>query len=187
MPQMAVVGISEVLGRWAYSEIVGGSLKHGYDGREGIDDLRSRWTGGCAYNDLSAAEKCQLGLLCVLAHPTPFVRYLAEIRRFKKVELTKDDLSRVQVMPELDDDMLQGKFMRLAYFMMTYTTNPMDCRNERLPARGYITPSDLLTIGVQNVMVDGYRRAISFMRWAPVNATIHAYVPLEVIGSSIAD
>jgi hypothetical protein len=173
--------IVEVLGRWAYSEIVEGTLAADYDDLEGVEELRNQHRSAVPYEALRDAEKNLLAFLCAVVRPFPFAFYASAIRRFKVIQLTKDQLSQLLVMPQVDADELKGRFVSFGGFFVSTPPNSLkDCRNVIKPSGGYTLPADALTVGLHqqnHVLIDGYHRAVAYMRWAPADATIAAYVP----------
>jgi hypothetical protein len=181
-PTMQTHSIVEVLGRWAYTEVVKGegTLAAHYDNRDGVEELRKQRQDGAPYDALTNAEKHLLAFLCAVVRPVPFTLYASAIRRFELIQLTKDQLSALLVMPQVDAA-LNGKFVRFEDFAISPAPkSPKDCRNVKQPAGEYTKPVDALTVGgspQSGVLIDGYHRAMAFMRWASQDATIAAYVP----------
>src|SRR4051794_23812205 len=63
------IPLLEVQARWAYSEIVDGTLAHSYDPLPNANELRSKRRAGISFDQLTPTEQYNLAFLCVAARP----------------------------------------------------------------------------------------------------------------------
>ena len=171
--------VSEVIARWAYSEITEGTLSHNYDAFPGIEELRAKRREGRKFAELSEGDRYALAFQCSAARPNLMI-FNAGVDWFWKIELTRDGLAKALVPP-----MVTGlpEIMSFEHYVNSTThVDPKDARNVKGNPTGYQSPTEPLTIGryyEHHVLIDGYHRAVRFWKSTPANATIEAFVPLR--------
>jgi hypothetical protein len=169
---------SEITARWAYSEIVDGTLAHIYDSLPWIKELRAIRTAGRKFAALSEEERYALAFQCVAARPMLMV-YMAGVDEFRQAELGREELATVLVPPIVSPE-LTGLVSFERYITSVPPLSLKDARNVQADPASYRGSSEPLTLGrfgENHVLLDGYHRAASFWKSAPQNATVHAFVP----------
>jgi len=168
--------LQNVLARWAYSEIGDANRSSNYDGLRGIEVLRAKRANKVSFPDLLSEDHDALGAMWTFVRGTLF-KYVYTVASFKQIKLTREQLANILVFPEASHD-LKGEFATFQIFMNLPRTDMGDCRGESLP---YDNQAEALTFGHhdgQQVLIDGYHRAVSFWKFAPEGAVIAAYDPV---------
>jgi hypothetical protein len=176
---MAIVSLSDVQARWAYSEIVDSNFQHFYDNAPMIDTLRSKRRSGESYWQLPHDERELLGSFCRRVRPN-LMQYVASVAGFNEVSLSRHQLGVVQVPPNVLGTLDYG-FPPFGEFMMIPASDVQDSRNIVCDPAKYRSPSDPLTIGQYNgksVLIDGYHRAAAFWKCGVPGGSIPAYIPI---------
>jgi hypothetical protein len=177
---MPTLSVLQVQARWAYSEIVDGTLSRNYDGGPNIEELRARRRDGVPLDQLSPQEEYNLAFLCVMTRPNLMI-FLTGVDRLVEVRLNRAEIATLLVPGMISDT---RDFTCFDQLMNTTAKSPKDPRNVLPPPEGYQSPADPLTLGRffdHPVLLDGYHRAALLWNFAPPDTVIHAYVPVQFI------
>jgi hypothetical protein len=168
------VPLSDVLARWAYSEVNDGHASYAYDNKRGVLELRAKRTNGVSFDELSAAECGTLADHCRAVRKNLLVD-LGEIERFDIAEVSRDALADFLV-PRIVSDL--PAIVRFADYMTTTSDHPRDARNVKLRHPTYEPHTDPVTVGRRHeraILLDGYHRAALFWKFGPADGTLLAY------------
>ena len=168
----------DVQARWGYSEILDVGPSHFYNNVNGIEALRAKRRKVVPFDQLGAEERYALAFGCACVRTNLFV-YFVGIKEFDLVQLSRDDLGRLTVPPNVWRDS-QGRFHPFSHYIKTQTDEVGDARLLGPPTNGYQAPPDPLTVGHSYnhpIMLDGYHRAALFWKYGPSDGTLFAYMP----------
>jgi hypothetical protein len=168
------VPLSDVLARWAYSEMSDGHASYAYDSRRGVLELRAKRTNGVSFGELSAAECSNLADHCRAVRKSLLVD-LGEIERFDIADVSRDALAGFLV-PLIVSRL--PTTVRFADYMATTSDDPRDARNVKLRHPTYKPHTDPVTVGRRDqraILLDGYHRAALFWKFGPADDKLLAY------------
>jgi len=176
---VAKISLQEVLARWAYSQISDANLSQDYDRvplyRAQLDDLRNKRGSGVTFNDLDLADRYWLSFMCSCVRPNLMI-FMTGIEQFDEADLDRPGLANVLV-PAMVHGQREAFFLPFVDYIQTSSPDEKDARNVTGDYRPVADAISIGRFGQQLVLLDGYHRAVSFWRFAPIGASIPAYRP----------
>ena len=173
-----LVSVSEVYARWGYSEIDSQNNRAAYDGLiENVKELRALRQAGVPFSQLSEFERKKLATACQ-RHRQFFSPSTSGIDFFEELPIGRPELALLHVHRVVSQG---SSWMTFEEYEKTSSADVGDARNV-IPPVHYASPVDPLTAGRRDgklELIDGYHRAVSFWRYAPLSGSIPFYLPVE--------
>jgi hypothetical protein len=174
------VSLFDVQAHWGWTEI-SGTHSERYGNGSNIEELRRKRENGMFFKELSLDEKYLLAFKCAGLRML-LMTFMTGIQEFDLLQLDRSTFGRLWVPPNVWRDSL-GTWHQFSRYIGTPTEDEQDARRLAIDPEDYQPPQDPVIVGRSfdwPVMIDGYRRAVLFWRFAPANGTIPAYFPRGV-------
>ncbi|MGA8615976.1 MAG: hypothetical protein WB760_30685 [Xanthobacteraceae bacterium] len=181
-----VVSLQKMKARWVCSEIRSPRLAEHYQIDPRVPPLRAK-IETAAFECLAASEIDALVEIFETYRGSYLSHYWADVREFVIEEWSADQLDRVYAMSEVDSSG-EGRYRPFAVFAAaprpTGPTAQIDPRvaADKTPLSTALLTPDPLVVGRYedvHVLIDGYFRALVFMRSASPGERIAVLVPAE--------
>jgi hypothetical protein len=173
------ISLSDVQGRWGYSEIADGNASHLYGNDAAMEALRAKRRNNVPFDDLSTDERYEVAFMCACVRRNLFMFFVG-IKSFDTVPLSRVELGDLWMPPSVWSAS-QGQWYRFADYIGTTTDEAGDARLVGAPAGGYKAPPDPPTVGrmrEHRLLIDGYHRASCFWKYGPADGNLLTYVPM---------
>lgn len=174
------VSLFDVQAHWGWTEI-SGTHSEWHRNSSNIEELRRKQKNGTSFNELSLDDKYFLAFKCAGIRML-LMTFMTGVHEFDLIQLDRPTLGRLWVPPYVWRDSL-GTWYQFSRYINTPTDEEKDTRRLVIVPEDYQPPQDPIIVGRSfewPVMIDGYRRAALFWKFAPANGTIPAYFPKGV-------